>query len=216
MAVFIRKFKLAYFPVPKIACSSLKHLFFYLENEFWYKGYRANGRRFDIHARTYPSIEFDSAIIDRFRDFERIAVVRDPVKRFLSAYSNRVVHYKELATNRLRANQAPADLTPNPELPEFIDRLEDYRKVSPSIRHHTEPTVFYLGSDLDVFTKVFKIEEMQALGHFLSTCVGSEVEIPHRQTDGPKIDVSDLGSAHLDRVRQFYAEDYKLLDSYYD
>ena len=55
-------------------------------------------------------------------EFWKITVIRDPVKRFLSAYSNRVRFHRALGRKRITEEQVKLGAKPNPTLEEFVER----------------------------------------------------------------------------------------------
>src|SRR5204863_9345498 len=93
----------------------------------------------------------------------RFTVVRDPIERLLSAYSNRVLQHDELSEARLRYGQADANLTPRPGIGVFIDNLEQYRAADESIRHHTEPLTYFLGDDPTYYNRIYGMSEIGEL-----------------------------------------------------
>lgn len=212
---FVAKYKIAFVAVPKTACSSIKHLFFQLENERSFEIFWANGKAYNVHT-IYPSRYFQRGYKpEQFRDHFRFLIVRDPVKRFLSSYSNRVLHYKNLARWNLPREALDAGVAPDPDLSSFIEHLETYRQYSGDIRHHTDPVMDFTGPDLSWFDAVYPIERLGDCQEKLSELVGRPVKIPHEQTGGAKISVKDLASAQLDKIVAFYRQDYDLLSDYY-
>lgn len=98
-------------------------------------------------------MSFDpSSRIDRPHHF-RFAIIRDPVDRLLSAFSNRVlgrvVGVEDSSLSRSLALGADSEIF----LARFIDELEAYRGKSREITHHTDPLVHFLGDDPDFFTE---------------------------------------------------------------
>lgn len=212
---FVKKHKIAFAAIPKTACSSLKHLFFQLENKFEFQTFRANGKAHNIHT-FYPSRYFERGYkTSDFDEYFRFLIVRDPVKRFLSAYSNRVLHYNNLAKWELSPAALAAGATPNPDLPTFIEKLELYRTHSGHIQHHTDLVGDFTGPSLDWFDAVWPIERMGDCAQKLTEIVGRPIAIPHEQTGGKKFFVTDLTPAQLNKVVNFYREDYALLKDFY-
>jgi hypothetical protein len=201
--------KTSYLAVPKVACTSLKSMFFEVENGRSFEPYVANGRKVHIH-NVYPSLNFSDVPKPRIADHARFALVRDPVKRFLSCYSNRVLHLKELSQANAGAALAGRDLAPDPDLGMFIDRLDDYRAASVSIRHHTNPLVTFLGRDPGYFAGLYRIEQIDTLIRALSDRLGRDLVAGRLQTGGPKLDVGLLTAAQLAQLRARYAEDYRV------
>lgn len=210
-----KKYKIGFVAIPKTACSSIKHLFFELENGFNFQIFRANGKDYNVHT-IYPSRYFKKGYrVSDYDDYFRFLIVRDPVKRFLSSYSNRVIYYKNLAPWTLSKEARDAGATPNPDLIGYVERLELYRAHSGHIRHHTDSVHTFTGKDLSWFDEVYPIEEMGRCAADLSRVCGQPITIPHEQSGGPKFQLSDLPPEHLAKVIDFYAEDYALLSKFY-
>lgn len=210
MTVFLWDHKLTYVAVPKVACTSLKHMFFEIENGFPFRSYAANGTRKHIHNACYPSVTFDRLPHERIADHLRLTLVRDPVQRFLSAYGNRVVALRELSGKQAGVRLRKAGLRPNPSLSEFVDRLEDYRAASASIAHHTDPLTCFLGGDPGYFAEIYNLRNIETFRQRIEAAVGRPVAIPRLQTGGPKLSPDDLSADERRKVEAFYAEDYEV------
>ena len=206
------RIKLAYFPVPKVACTSIK--------EFLYEiGYgrpyapteRKDGTRIYIH-QIIKTEEFDTLDLSRMDGFHRIAVVRDPIERFLSAFGNRVIYHRELSVDRAGPALARLGLPADPHLDAFIEHFAGYRAAVPSIRHHTDPAVAFLGTNPTYFTRVYRFSELAALAEDVRKLTGVTVQMPRRQTGGPKFARSALSPRQTARLQEFYAADYAFLE----
>lgn len=214
MAVFNTKFAFSYYAVPKSACTSLKAMAFEIENGFPFRTFTANGSFKHIHL-FYPSMNFRlSRQLDKDGQY-RFAVVRDPVERFLSAYSNRVLHHDELSPARLANAGAPHHLVPRPAVNVFVDRLGEYRAMSDSILHHTEPQVFFLGLDHAFYNQLFAMGELGELEGFVRERTGLDVHLGHEQRGGRKIDRSVLTEQSIRKLEDFYAKDYQIYGQFF-
>lgn len=214
MAVVLPKQKLAYFPVPKVACTSIKHFIFEIENGRPYEPFTANSKRFHIH-KLYPGKPFQKTPTRAISDFQRLVVVRDPIKRLLSCYSNRVIYHEELSKKKAGKKLIARKLTANPELDEFIDRLEDYQKAQQSILHHARPMVHFLGRNAGYFSKVYPLEEVNDFVRDVNERTGTSYELGRHQTGGPKLSVSDIPARQMEKLKQYYARDYAVFGAYF-
>ena len=214
MTVILNQYKLFYAAIPKIACISLKTMFFEIENDFKFTPYSVNGNRRHIH-NMYPSMLPQQWPEQRIRDFYRMTLVRDPIKRFLSAYGNRVIFHKELSENACGPKLEALGLEPTPDLDLFVDRYEDYLKAHNSIFHHTRPMVDFIGHDPSYFSRIYNLSEMDQLLSDISDRVGRSITVGHKQTGGPKFKPDDLTEAQRKKLRKIYAQDYKIYDAYF-
>ncbi|GAL12842.1 TPR repeat [Vibrio astriarenae] len=150
----ISKEKVVYFPVPKSACSSIKLALYEAKNGIPFQ----NTKFHHIH-------EYWSTRQHLLSNYQRkVIIIRDPVKRFLSAYANRVLDHGEL--NQAAIEQvAPwlVKVIPNfkPTLQQFLNDIDTYMLV-PSIEHHFKPLSWHIKHDLGFFTDVIKMEDIDS------------------------------------------------------
>ena len=216
MAVTLRKYKATYFPAPKIACTSVKYLLYYIENGNEFQSSVIDGKTKHIHDSVYSTPKFISVDKAAISDHLRFAVVRDPIKRLISAYTNRVVFYKELAAHKLDPDLAKRlGVHPDPTIDEFFSKIAEYRLLSPSIRHHTDAQTVFFGNDLAYFHRIYTVANLPQLVEDLSRLTGMALTLPHEQSGGPKIDASELRPRTLLQAAEYCAGDYALLRDYY-
>lgn len=210
MPVILPEHKLSYFFVPKVACTSLKYMFYEVENGKRFEPFRINGKLVKIHG-LYPSPLFDDCPHAQMADHTRLALVRDPVERVLSCYGNRVVASKELSEAKAGKKLKELGLKPNPTLQEFIARLKRYRKAHRSIAHHSRPLSDFLGKNPDYFTRIYPLREIGSFVEEVSKIVGRPLEAERLQTRGPKFSPeTDLTEEERAKIRRIYAEDYEI------
>lgn len=212
MTVFNEEYKISYYSVPKCACTSVKSMFFEIENGFEFRLFRVNGTVRHIH-NFYNTLPFPKASqLDR-DDHYRFAIIRDPVSRLLSCYSNRVVAHKELKPGLLPQEALDSGLYPDPSLSDFIENLEGYRKYSNSIRHHSNPLTFFLGDDPSYFSKLFTLGELDEMVQTVGSMTGKPLKLSHQQKGGPKLSKNDLSEREIKKLQDFYAQDYESFGS---
>ena len=205
MAAIVDDLRIAYFPIPKCACSSVKTVFYQLKfgREFDPKRYNDVGY---IH-RIFQSFKFERSFSEVPSEYQKIAVVRDPIERFLSAFYNRVVaRESDRAAEFAKAGVAlPRDVN------DLVNRLEECRSVSQDIHRHTLPMAFFLGSDASYFTRLFYVSELDNMLSWLEDLSGRKLTLPHMmRSDGGKRS-DELSDPSRDILREFYSEDYKFL-----
>lgn len=205
MSIYSAALNIRYYPVPKVACTSVKQLLHALDHGTPHSGG-------SIH-NIYGTPAFGREQPAREPGELRIALVRDPIRRFVSAYRNRIHGHKEAAHWKLRKLGLPTDLKPFPELNEFVRELEDYQTRVPSLEHHTLPMVHFLGRDPGFYDHIFRMEEVPALEALLSERAGRQVTLPVTQTGGPQLGTDALGEEELGRLRDYYRADYAFLEA---
>ena len=213
MTVFLWQHKLTYVSIPKVACTSLKHMFFEVENGHPFTAFKANGKAYHIH-QFYKGINFADLPAEQIADHTRMTIVRDPLRRLLSCYSNRVLHHKELSRAKAGPKLRTAGLKPDPDLSLFLERIEDYCNAVSSIGHHARPMVDIIGHDPLYFDHIYPIERIGEFAETAGKVVGQPLVVPHKQTGGPKISPSDLTPAQVAGIRRRYAQDYDIWGRY--
>jgi hypothetical protein len=83
----------------------------------------------------------------------RIVVKRDPVKRFVSGYTNRVLHH-----NKMRNK---------PSFDDFVKNFNKYHATYSDIQTHFKPQVRFFGLDKSIYTHVFDTSEMHLVKELL-------------------------------------------------
>lgn len=223
-AIICQNLNFFYVSIPKCGCTSLKYWIYNIEFNREFKKYTKDDKRINIHNcqefKTIPS----SKILEEKQDYKVITIVRDPIERFLSAYSNRVIHHKQLSEQSIYKDQiAAAGLKFNPDINYFVENLESYQKCAKPIWHHTKPVINIIGSNLDLYTNIYRIREMNRIREdFLHDSNSYSYlsnhtlpEIPRLQMGGPKLKLDVLQPSIFDKLLDYYAKDYELLQHYY-
>ena len=218
MPITVPAANLVYFPVPKVACTSLKQFFYEVRNRKKFSPPQEAADRIHIHNHSpeFLSTSFRSAVDAEFDDMHRVTVVRDPARRILSSFSNRVLQHGELDENRIDMDLAQKlGVKARPTIGEFINNLEEYRLLSKSIRHHTDPQVYFLGPRLDYFTHVYRLEEIDNLPSLVNSLAGTAVTLRHEQASGVKVALSDISGPLRGKLYEHCYGDYALLKDFY-
>lgn len=169
-------------------------------------------------AGTYMDI--DKFRLEDYPGFLSFAITRDPVRRFLSAYSNRVLFHKEMNANSQAGPLIEAcGLKPRPEINHLVDNLEAYFRISPSVYLHARPMVESLGRDPARFHHLVDISKMDYLvgeirSHFRKigrSDVADTPLPPPLQTGGPKLGLEILTPYSFEVLLDYYKEDYATL-----
>ncbi|QDL93440.1 sulfotransferase family protein [Paroceanicella profunda] len=212
MTATIDAHSIVYFPIPKVASSSLKRVFYHANHG---KPLDEDAPGASAHAEA-SSTRFHRVDLSAYEGWTKIAVVRDPIRRILSAYTNRVLQRKVLSARHVNPAAAEALGVPlDPGLQKFVFNIDQYRALSAPIRNHTDPSAVFLGPDLGWFDKVYRMEELDALVEYLSGRTGVRLVLPSRMVSETKIDFADLPAAVQRGLREYCAADYGYLRDYY-
>jgi hypothetical protein len=217
MPIRIDSTDLVYFPVPKAACTSIKHaLLNHNRNGLADRlplSLPLRGEIRQVH-NFYGTHHYHWWYRLQYAGLRWVCVVRDPLERFMSAYANRIVHLGDLGKQECKPKLEAAGLSTAPELDEFVQRFEDYYRLSARVRHHFRPLCDFLGRDPDRFTHVFTLSD---LDRFQALCreAGVTLNLPHLQTGGIRRPVSDLQATGRTWLESFYAKDYACWGRYF-
>jgi len=190
---------------PKVLSTSLKSMAFRLENGRDFEPLTRRGQTLGIH-QMYPTKakrQEDAPPPARYR----IAFVRDPVERFASFYRNRIIERKAKEAHQWDRLEGTT-LTRQPSPAKLIDRLEEYRRIVPTIRHHTEKQATFLGAHAGYYDYIFNSRQVSDFEELMSELTGSIVRLPHEQR-GPSCSV-EIGEDEVLRLREWYRVDYEV------
>lgn len=123
----------------------------------------------------------------------RFTIIREPVKRLISCYTNRVLFY-----NKMR----------NRGWDNFVDMLGQYS--AGDITHHSLPMCHWLGRDTNKFDKVFTVSQVGTdMRAWLSQIADTNVP-PLQRQDGGRERQSEINITEdqIQRIKKHYKKDY--------
>lgn len=214
VSVFLWKKNLTYVSIPKVACTSIKHMFFEIENGRPFQPFKISGQFWHIH-NFYRGYAFEDLPHPRIAEHRRLTVVRDPLQRVLSCYSNRVVHHRKLAEPKALAAMAAAGLNPKPDLGAFLDQFQEYRAVSQDVLHHSRPQIWSIGQDPGFYHRVYALRDLADFVADVGTHLGRMPVLGRHQSEGPKFTTDDITAPQRARLMEFFAEDYRIWGQYF-
>ncbi|MDU8913113.1 sulfotransferase family 2 domain-containing protein [Aestuariicoccus sp. MJ-SS9] len=215
MVIAIDAHKIAYMAVPKAGCSSVKRALAHIDPSVTLPP-EAERDVYTWHA-IYPTKRFRPQRWQAFEDDDwfRFTVVRDPVRRLMSCYVNRVVELKELHNCR-KILRGRVDLPKDPDPDFFFQNLKAYREASSSIKHHALGSWLFTGPDLTRYSRVYKVEEMDELARKLTEISGQPVEMPRENKSSFKLTLDDLKPRTFAAILPHLDREYAHLSGYYD
>ncbi|MDC6447445.1 sulfotransferase family 2 domain-containing protein [Alphaproteobacteria bacterium] len=197
----LTKKKLIYYPCPKNANTSTKMFlakhcnverdYLFLGDEIPQKNQTAAhyGKKKNI-IKLIPSKQpFEKKNVDI-----KCCIVRDPIKRFLSAYKNRIMYHGDPQFN-------------NHTIDMVLDKLESKNFEN----KHFLPQTYFLGDDLDYYTFWTKTDNINIFVEQVNEFFGKKIEFPKIQTGGHDIKIG-LNSSQIERVEKIYINDYNLIN----
>lgn len=213
--IYIPEKKLLYIPVPKNACTSIKHAMYEIEfGKRFDPGFRDKHGYEDHHDyyKKRPQAFTSVRKLQEMEQITRFAVVRDPVERLISCYRNRVLDLGDLKSSTSALHQM--DLPAEPDINTFILNLERYRKVNKKIEHHSRPQYTFFGGTIQYLDRVFPIENPDALVEMLRN-YKPDLKMLNRKSGGSDVDLTEISEVALQHAVEFYRIDYELLESFY-
>ena len=196
--------KLVYYPVAKNANSSaklffLKHLkmdknYYFLSDKV--PEYKVNeDSKYKNLDKKYNLVNFLPSYtpFEKIKVDEKCCIIRNPIKRFISAYKNRVLFHKDFAFQNLNIN-------------EIIEKLEN----NSFDNKHFLPQSYWLGSDLRYFTIVSNISNMETFINGVNNFFQNKVEFPRIQTGGADENIT-LTDSQIIKLKKIYSSDYDLI-----
>ena len=213
MVITVEAHKIAYMALPKAGCSSVKAALAHLDPDVTLPP----EDRIDVNTwhAIYPTRRFRPHRWKQYADYWRFAVVRDPVKRLMSVYTNRVVEFKDLhnCRNILRGH---VDLPKDPDPDFFFTHLRAYCDASSVIKHHCLGAELFLGPKPLKYDRVYRTEELAELPHDLARITGTTVDLPRENSSDQRLALDDLKYGTVRAIRGFLNDEYAYLSGYYD
>lgn len=208
-------FGVAFVGVPKCMSTSVLRSFYKLEHgaEFDRAAFGGNIHRFyrqrvadRVHAVEPPDLPGLAGLW-------LFTIIRNPIRRLLSVYTNRVLAHRDVA--KALAKTPYATLEPVPSADAFFCDLPRYRDHVPSIRHHTDPFAQFLGPDLRGYDAVFQVEQAAEMQTTLSERLGRPFVLENEQRSGARLQFDDLSSAAQAQILTHTQPDFDLLAPFY-
>lgn len=213
MVVAVPFHKIAYMAVPKAACSSVKATLATIDPDIDITFDMLSADVELAHA-VYPTMRFRPHRWEEYEGWWRFTVLRDPLKRLLSVYTDRVVARKELHNSPKLRKQTVLSVDPDPDF--FFQNLADYSRKSSVIKHHALPVKLFIGPKPLLYDRIFTINQLGDLETVLSERVGQTVKIPRFNSSGRKINIDDLQPQTREIIAETLAPDYDHLSDYFE
>lgn len=154
----------------------------------------------------YSVIKDQDYVLDFFEEslFERVVIKRDPVTRFISCYSDKVIKEGNISYFKSIDN--------------FLDNFYDIVKSHPQkfsdnknlgyMWYHFAPQVNQFGYNIKYYDKVFDISEIPTkVKLYLEQKWNIQLPEIHTRKNLNKI---NLNNEQVEKVKQIYKEDYKV------
>lgn len=224
MIALLEEHNIAFVGSPKSMTTSMLHLFHDIQHGRPFDRAAAGGVIIhDIYKKRAEELGMvgDPAPMDKLAGYWTFTIVRDPVSRLMSGYSNRVMGLDELTKVMARPlwqaqfGDRAKGLDPRPDADTFFRNIDLYRELFGTIRHHTQPMRDFIGADLSAFDKVYPIEKLSEVEAEIGRRVGKPVQMPSRQRSGKSARFTDLSPEAQEALLALAMPDYELLFDWY-
>ena len=211
MPINIPGTNLRVFQAPKVLTSSLRYFVFELEY-----GVEYSKRHPAVSGRTphqmYPNKLFRREAHLSDSQVCKVALVREPISRFRSAYRDKVSKVRggpRISAQWVRAEKMGFARPSSAD--DLVNNFEIYLNLIPALERHTRPQTDWLGEDPAIFDYIYPIHRIGAFQELLSSLLGRPVKIPHRhKSDYDETD--SLSEDSLSFLSKFYRSDYEFID----
>ena len=202
-AVFTNKTsnkKLTYYPCPKNANTSAKMFFakhLNVDKDFLFLG--DSIPQIEQTPDQYKGKQNIIGIIPSKQPFKKInvdikcCIVRDPIKRFISAYKNRILYHRDI-----QFKDHSVDM--------ILEKLENNNFEN----RHFLPQVYFLGEDLNYYTFWSTTEDLSFFVEQVNDFFSRKINFPKIQTGGSDIKIK-LTNSQISRIEKIYSKDFKLI-----
>tara|TARA_B100001093_G_scaffold167570_1_gene160243 strand:+ start:3958 stop:4674 length:717 start_codon:yes stop_codon:yes gene_type:complete len=200
---------LVFYPVPKNANSSFKKLF--IEHLSIEKDYLFLDDDIPMHQKEKYKENFKNgnwlwsflppkpifSLMPSNLDVIKLAIVRNPIERFLSAYNNRVLWHKDSDFNNLSVN-------------EVITKLKNKKFDN----LHFLPQTYFLGHQPDYYTHLSLMPSINGMVNFINNFFGKELYMKKLQIrhGTEPITIKEV-SKYSNELRFIYKDDYQFIKS---
>ncbi len=224
MVGVIEDHRIAFFGIHKSATTSVKMALYEIVH-----GTPWEGDMRVLHPM-FPSVPVFPETFRKYRDYWTFTVIRDPVKRFLSAYQNRVHDFNDLtdALRKGRVHDMMRRLFPgwrpvpfrgfelHPPIESFIADYDRYAGSCAGIHIHTCPASVFIGHDLGYFDAVYTTADLPRLERDLSDRIGRPISFGRANEAGsPPPRFADLSARAQAWLLEHTRSDYALFRDHF-
>ena len=192
--------KLIYYPCPKNANTSAKMFFakhLNVDKHFLFLGDEIP--QIEQTPDHYGGKQNIIGIIPSKQPFKKInvdikcCIVRDPIKRFISAYKNRILYHRDIQFKD-----------------HSIDMILEKLEINNFENKHFLPQVYFLGEDLNYYTFWSTTEDLSFFVEQVNDFFSRKINFPKIQTGGGDIKIK-LTKSQISKIEKIYAKDFKLI-----
>lgn len=213
MAIYIEKANLTYLSVPKCACTSVKQ---FCDEVNTGKPFKIGPNGKTVHD-VHPALNFEiveRGIAEGKMGGDLIAVLRHPVDRIVSCFTDKVSRVRAIAT-KSQAEATARGLPVQPDLETFVNNLEAYQDVSQMINNHSRPLRYFLGDDPKRFSRFFHLDQIDDLRAMINQRAGTSVTTELHKNSSPDAKRPHVTPEIKKAIEMLYAEELEIFGAYF-
>ena len=134
---------------------------------------------------------------DKAESNYKCCIVRNPLKRFISTYKNRILFHRD-KNFRLFS----------------IDMILDKLESNSFDNRHFLPQAYFLGNDLKYYSFYSSFENINFFKDGVNSFFGKDIKFPKIQVGGNQIRIN-ISAIQVKRVKKIYEVDYDLLSNHF-
>ena len=191
---------LVFYPCPKNANSSTK-LFLAkhmgLENNFVFVGDRIpryKQKNSDFKKKNLINFLPTKQPFEKTISDYKCCIVRDPIKRFISSYKNRILYHRDKDFNNYS-----------------IDRILEELENKNFKNLHFLPQSYFLGNDLNYFDFFCNVNQIIFFKDYINNFFEKNINFPQIQTGGSEFSVT-ISKNQINKIKKIYLSDYNLIN----
>lgn len=212
MVISVEHYRIAYMALPKAACTTVKAALARIDLDVRLPSPDQYSHK--LWHQIYPTSRFHHRKWEPYEDYWTFCVVRDPVKRLMSCFTDIVATRQLLHTSqKLRRPSVDLPIDPDPDF--FFQNLDRYSEKASVVKHHSLPARAFLGRKMDRYKTVYRTENLGQLALDLNELTGREIVLNKENSSSFKLTLDDLKPETIDAIRPRLNEEYELFQDYF-
>ncbi len=206
----------AYFPVSKCACSTIKAWLMSVDHTRRTAPGLHQALAVDDHPHDYWGYDADLDL-GKYQHHRKFAVVRDPLERFVSFYTNFLDRISRGWFHE--DNSCDSYINKTTDINDFVDYFCDRPIHHYYILQHTMPQHVSLREVFPSLDEIFTTDELGKAKEFLEDTFEMALPALRQNASHSKHKTTtavELNRASVEKLMHYYAQDYKLLENYFD
>lgn len=142
---------------------------------------------------------FENVFKTSWNDYPiRVAIIRDPIERFVSSYRDRVLKRNKDGTREYIKT-----------FDYYLENIDDIRNRSRDIRNHTQSQVDSIGPNLENYTHIILTKNIDTEFVPLVEDISGTKNIPFfKEKNSSKAPQVELTQSQINKIKILYKEDY--------